>query len=52
MIFSLSSLEGGEGRGEEARSDSNSISLTPTLSPFGRGEGVEAAAVMKICSTT
>ena len=42
---SLSSLKGGEGRGEEAKTDSKP--LTPTLSPFGRGEGVEAAAMMK-----
>jgi len=33
-----------EGRGEEAKADSSSTPLTPTLSPFGRGEGVQAAA--------
>jgi len=44
---SLSSLKGGEGRGDEAKTDAKP--LTPTLSPFGRGEGVEAAAMMKAC---
>ena len=46
---SLSSLKGGEGRGEEAKTDSNSTPLTPTLFPFGRGEGVEAAARLNAC---
>jgi hypothetical protein len=32
-----------EGRGEEAKTDSKATPLTPALSPFGRGEGVEAA---------
>jgi hypothetical protein len=45
--FSLSSLKGGEGRGEEAKTNSNALPLTPALSPFGRGEGVKAAAKLK-----
>jgi hypothetical protein len=40
LDFSLSSPEGGEGRGEEADGFSSSNPLTPTLSPLGRGEGV------------
>jgi hypothetical protein len=43
---SLSSLKGGEGWGEEAKMDSYLMPLTPALSPFGRGEGVAAAALM------
>ena len=31
----------------EANTGSNSMPLTPTLSPFGRGEGVETVALMK-----
>jgi hypothetical protein len=44
-FFSLSSPKGGEGRGEEANGGRPQGPLTPTLSPFGRGEGVPAAAV-------
>lgn len=39
--FSLSSSEGGEGRGEEADDLAGSKPLTPPLSPLGRGEGVK-----------
>ncbi len=42
---SLSSLKGGEGRGEEVKSRANLFPLTPALSPFGRGEVVEAVAI-------
>lgn len=41
---SLSSRKGGEGRGEEANARSNSIPLTPTLSPLGQGEGAATVA--------
>ena len=43
-FHSLSSLIGGEGQGEEAVVRKLE-SLTPTLSPFGRGEGEEFRAV-------
>ena len=39
LVFSLSSPEGGEGRGEEADGFTGSNPLIPTLSPLGRGEG-------------
>ena len=42
-LFSLASPRGGEGRGEEVNTGASSLPLTPTLSPFGRGEGVEVA---------
>jgi hypothetical protein len=42
-FFSLSSSEGGEGRGEEAFF-SSSNPLTPPLSPLGRGEGDDGKA--------
>jgi len=38
---SLSSQKGGEGRGEEVNGGRPPAPLTPTLSPLGRGEGVE-----------
>ena len=43
-FFSLSSLKGGEGRGEEANGGRPQGPLTPTLSPLGRGEGVATPA--------
>jgi hypothetical protein len=52
-LSSVSSLKGGAATaamdGEEAKTDSDSMPFTPALSPFGRGEGVEAAAKMKTC---
>jgi glutamyl-tRNA reductase len=39
--LSSPSPQRGEGRGEEAKVVSKSSPLTPTLSPFGRGEGVD-----------
>ncbi len=41
LVFSLSSPEGGEGWGEEVNGFPGSKPLSPTLSPLGRGEGVE-----------
>ncbi len=41
LAISSPSPQRGEGRGEEAKAVSKSNPLTPTLSPFGRGEGVK-----------
>jgi len=46
--ISLSSLKGGEGRGEEDNIRANIIPLTPALSPLGRGEGAAARAAGNI----
>jgi hypothetical protein len=43
LVISLSSPEGGEGRGEEADDFSSSNPLTPTLSPLGRGGSKDGA---------
>jgi glutamyl-tRNA reductase len=41
LAISSPSPQQGEGRGEEAKTVAKSNPLTPTLSPFGRGEGVQ-----------
>ena len=45
-FFSLSSLKGGEGRGEEA-DYSSSNPLAPAFSPLGRGEGVGGSVKLR-----
>jgi len=45
---SLSSLKGGEGRGEEANRRRSQAPLTPALSPLGRGEGVASGWFTRI----
>ena len=49
-FFTLSTNEvGGEGRGEVARLNSNP--LAPTLSPLGRGEGVDGGVKLRPISS-
>ena len=44
-FFSLASLKGGEGRGEEAKTDSNAMPLTLKMAPAASPE-IESAPVI------